>query len=230
MVCGIFGGYLLTVKRQGKIMHYETTENSIRGLLQTIFEDKRKCNSPECYKEIIYRIEKLGVKLYTECHDKDPRNCFDYMLGISDKEYALGALVESKEVDKLVALKNLNLEEKGILRPVDFNTQSTEPPTKGDLVIYYNEKERQEQLSGKENRIPTTHGGIVIETEPEVIIRSKWCEIPAIFEHKLNDVPTGFGEKNDVRYSCVVDYKKLAEYIKKRIELQSQGRRQTKSL
>lgn len=227
MVCGIFGGYLLIVKRQGKIMHYETTENSIRDLLQTIFQDSQICNSPECYEKIIARIEKLGVKLYTKCRDKDPRNCFDYMLGISDKEYPLGALVESKEVNKLVALENLNLEEKGILRPINFNTLSTEtlstePPTEGGLAIYNNKK----ALDG----ILTTHGGIVIATKPEVIIRSKWGKIPAIFEHKPWQVPTGFGEKNDVRYSCVVDYKKLAEYIKKRIELQSQGRRQTKSL
>lgn len=178
-------------------------EEYISHKLQSILDENQRGANPNLYRKIIKSFVALGinrVNKYTHHHKK---NCFGFAFNISNNKYRSYlklvqkknvTLVESKQVEELIY--------RGILKTVP-EVRGKQKATEGNLVIYRN----------IEHATQITHAGIVVEIEPEVIIHSKWGFLPAIFEHKLDEVPSGYGLGDDAEYFYIADRKELQKYV-----------------
>lgn len=120
-------------------------------------------------------------------------NCFVYALQLEcDSEFLGGQNPIQKEFIRYLLSKDI--------------LKTTEEPAPGDLVFYENDEG------------VITHGGIM---KTKDVVLSKWMW-GALFEHKLWDVPSSFGDK--VFYTKPIDPKVAKEvyeeYKKSGVEIQ----------
>jgi hypothetical protein len=204
---------MFIVKNGREITVMAIEEEHISFQLQRVFDENNHCSDPKLYEQMIKSFVKLGIKKVGEYNGHSQKNCYGFAFDILDDEYDRYlelfpegqknvTLVESKEVLELIG--------RGILKTVPSLDEKAKP-TKGNLIIYRN----------KNDTVLTTHAGIVVKTEPEIVIHSKWFLLPAIFEHKRDQVPSGYGHPDD-KFYFIADRKKLQKYVEEIIKTKPQ--------
>lgn len=177
--------YLLIAK-EGSVIPQE-----LLSIYKSIFVDSSKSsNIKEQFSNIVKNITDQGIKAYS----------FD-LEGINSHVYSLG-MYQSGQLMHL--LKNNTIEQNLFGGDFILHLITTEKfkelkinqiPQKGDIIIYF------------DNNDHPVHSGIITDN---ALVTSKWGLIPAIFEHKIQEVPESYLTKpTSAKYLLFRFYQKI---------------------